>query len=77
MCCTTSSGHVRIVWPSTLHKLQVIGFHGCLVPVASVGPSITSVCSSAEAPAAGLGSVGLGQVLSPTRIQEQKGLMFS
>ena len=44
--------HVRFVWPSPLHKLQVIGFRGHFLPVASVGPSATSVCSRAKAPAA-------------------------
>ena len=64
--------HVPFVWPSPLHQLQVIGFRGRFVLVASVGPSTTSVCSSAKAPAVGLGSVGLGQVISPAREHEQK-----
>jgi len=64
--------HSCFLWPSTLHKLQVRGFCGCFVPVASVEPSTTFVRSSAEVPAVGLGSVGLGQVISPARVQEQK-----
>ena len=73
MCCATSSVYMFAL--CGLH-LCINYRYFCFVPVASVGPSTTSVCSSAEASAVGSGSIGLGQVISPTKVHEQKGLIF-